>query len=194
MWKTTIRALECQFGGDYLDWLVKPYNLSTALKRVCTQLSVRILYQGRDVYCDDECQVLQDDASAQHCYVRQVILQGDDRPFCFARIVAPWSVYQQYQQQFDTLDGNLLGNTLLYSNSNTTRSPFEYQCIDKSHAYYACLDSNLSEPLPQGESLAARRSIFHMDGDYPLLVSEVFMPDIPAYPSQPCMERETQRY
>lgn len=155
-----------------MDWMLKPYNLSEALSQVCAHLSVQILFQGMDCYQDDEAQALQIQGQTS-CYVRQVILKGDGVPFCFARIVVPMQTYHQYQSQFALLNDQFLGNTLLYSNPTTKRHAFEYTRISHTHPY--------TQYLMNINPLGARRSVFHMDGQFPLLVSEIFLETIPEY-------------
>lgn len=155
-----------------IAWMLKPYNLSDALSQVCMHLSVQVLFQGMSDYHDDEAQALQIQGQTR-CYVRQVFLKGDGVPFCFARIVVPQHTYHQYQSQFSTLNDQFLGNTLLYSNATTRRDPFEYAYISQAHPYTQYLENT--------HPLGARRSVFYMDGQFPLLVSEVFLETIPEY-------------
>lgn len=182
MWTTNAQELACFANSPYRDWILKPYNLSQALKRVCDQLKVQILFQGLDQYLDDE-KIILNDFTSDRCYVRQVFLVGDDEPFCFARIVAPLSVFHHYEEAFTGLQGNLLGNTLLYSNPKTIRKAFEYSAIPRQHAYYQFLKPHLSTSRQQQleQTLAARRSIFLMDAEHPLLVTELFLTGIPEY-------------
>ena len=99
---------------------------------------------------------------------------GDGAKFCFARTCMPLATYQAYQAEFDSLNNQLLGDTLLYPRS-TARQVFHYAALMHDHAYFdKCqVDDRLT--------LAARRSLFKLQGRYPLLVTEVFLPAIPLY-------------
>lgn len=171
-WSTNIADISTDLSPIVIDWMLKPYNLSEALSRVCTHLSVQILFQGIDHYRDDEARVLRVEDEI-NCYVRQVFLRGDGVPLCFARIVASMQTYYQYEAQFSELNDQFLGNVLLYHNPMTRRDAFEYAQLSSSHPYRQYLENR--------HPLGARRSVFYMDGQFPLLVSEIFLESIPEY-------------
>lgn len=181
MWTSDINLLKEHVSEKYLVWLEKPYNLSVALQRVCDTLRVQVLYQGESVFSKDERDFLKEPSSEKHCYVRKVFLKGDDTPFCLACITVPLRTYQQYSQEFLELNGQLLGNTLLYSNKKTTRSHFQYGLVESGDTNNSLLFKGLAAYLLRAGCFPARRSIFYMDGEFPILVTEVFLEKIPLY-------------
>ena len=181
MWTSDVNVFKEIMPQHYRDWLAKPYHLSAALQRVCDELSVQVLYQGDGLLTSDESRFLRQSSLDRQCYVRNVFLKGDDIPFCFAHIAMPLCTYQQYRQEFSELNGQLLGNTLLYSNAKTTRSPFQYGFITPQDINKTLLFSELSVYPVLGDRFPARRSIFYMDGEFPLLVTEIFLSQIPLY-------------
>ena len=181
MWTSDVTVFKEIMPDHYRDWLAKPYHLSAALQRVCNDLSVQVLYQGDGLLTSDESRFLRQASLDRQCYVRNVFLKGDDVAFCFARIVVPPRTYQKYSQEFGELNSQLLGNTLLYANGKTTRGPFQYGLIAPHEINNAQLFNELKVSPVLGDHFPARRSIFYMDGEFPLLVTEVFLAKIPLY-------------
>ena len=172
MWTADIIELTTLLDAHAQAWLQRPYRLADALRRVCQQLQVTVVHTGEGSYLDDEQAVLGDNELGG--YQREVFLVGDGVPFCFARTVMPLTTYQQFQQQFDTLNSKLLGEQLLYPNQ-TVRSAFEYSVIDTQHPYFDCCGVSKTLTLP------ARRSQFFLEQQFPLLITEVFLPAIPHF-------------
>jgi len=166
----------------FLDWLTKPYIISKAMKQVCTNLAVKIISQELDIILPSETNLLNYDNDK--AFIRKVFLTGDNFPWEYARVVVPKTTYLQYKTTFTELGGKLIGENLLYNNPKTTRDKFEYTSLNNNsfilneiNRYLANLnfDINVSE-------IYGRRSIFHIDGAFPLLISEFFLPQIPEYP------------
>lgn len=142
------------------DWMTKPYVLSAALKRVCDTLSVEVIAQKITQARESEYLALQMPPSALPL-VREIYLKGDEVPWVYCRVVIPPQTYERFATQFEQLGNNLLGETLLYDNPGVVRSAFEYGYFPKEHRF-------------------GRRSIFWMQS-MPLLVTEIFLPAIPAF-------------
>ncbi len=174
MWSETITSLFLSLSTKECAWMTEPYELATAMRRVCRELQVKICYQGMALCYDDELQRL-GIQTVEH-FVREVFLEGDAVPFCFARTVIPVHTYQHYKEQFDGLEDRLLGKTLLYPQSNRVRrSQFEYAVVEVNHPYF------LKCAVDRAEKLGARRSVFYLEEHYPLLITEIFLPGIPFY-------------
>lgn len=181
MWTSDICLLRGNVSEKYLEWLEKPYHLSVALQRVCHKLRVQVLYEGNGVLEESERDLLQTPPSEKNGYVRNVFLMGDDVPFCFAHITVPSHTYRHYYSAFCKLGDRLLGNTLFYANPRTTRSPFQYGLIHIQSLYNPLLFKELNVAAVSESGMPARRSIFYMDSQFPVLVTEVFLPGIPVY-------------
>jgi len=123
--------------------------------------------------------VIQMAIKASSAFVRQVFLENEGVSWTYGRVIIPSEVYQRHFGQFDALKDRPIGETLLYNNPEVSRSAFEYAALTSSHPVYRTINDHffLSEPL-----LWARRSLFLMKGD-PLLVTEVFLPTLPCFPS-----------
>ncbi len=98
----------------------------------------------------------------------------------------PNQTYLTYKTELDNLGNRPIGETLLYSNPTTTRSDFEIKRITQddellfdelvhTNFYRAVIERNARVP-----ELWARRSVFTLQG-HPLLITEVFLSDIPDY-------------
>lgn len=158
-----------------LEWLTKPYILSQALRRICQTLSVKVIKQCFMEAFEDEYDVLQTNASTLPL-IRQVFLEGDGVLLTYGRVVIPKTTYEQYFSQFESLNNNLIGETLLYKNPDATRGAFEYACVNSSHP----IAKEVIAFFTDVEFLWARRSIFSLKS-YPLLVTELFLPTLPPY-------------
>lgn len=172
MWQSQTEHLSHCLNDNQLAWLGRPYHLARALRRVCNELKVERIYQGPGDYLDDEAVVL-DDSQTVGC-TREVFLCGDGIQFCFARTCMPLKTYQAFKTELDSLNHQLLGDTLLYPRS-TARQMFYYAALTHDHPYFQ--KSQVDDQL----TLGARRSLFYLQDYYPLLVTEVFLPAIPLY-------------
>lgn len=160
------------------EWLTKPYILSRALKQVCQTLTVKVIKQCFMPAFEDEYAVLKMPASVSP-FIRQVFLEGDGISLTYGRVVIPKTTYEQHFAQFESLNNNLIGETLLYQNPDVTRGAFEYACVGSSHS----IVKEIAMFLPEFELLWARRSVFSLKS-YPLLVTELFLPTLPPYRTQ----------
>ncbi len=180
-WTTEIAVFSGELSEHSCDWARKPYHLAEALKRICRTLSVNILSQSIDEIYPDERDLLSC-AHVQECaYVRQIFLEGDGVPLCFARVTVPLITYYHYEDQFKNLGENLLGNALLYAQPGTVRGEFEFTIMTEKNPLYIYLKSKLPKDYFLAETVFARRSLFCMEDKFPLVVTEIFLNQLPAY-------------
>ncbi len=167
------------------EWLCKPFVLSRALRKVCAQFTVHITDQRvKPLYADEIAALGCYETS--NGYIRETYLGDENHPFVYARVTMPESTYLMYKAELDNLGNRPIGETLLYSNPTTTRSDFEIKRITQddellfdelvhTNFYKAVIERNARVP-----ELWARRSVFTLHG-HPLLITEVFLSDIPDY-------------
>lgn len=173
MWTRSIMHYATQLSDQDQGWMTQPHQLAAAMRRVCADLRIQICEQGMAEMLVEEQVFLA--VPQSQAWIREVLILGDGVPFCFARTVVPPVTYQQYQQTFDTLDTRFLGDHFLYLNKGSmTRSSFEYAIISSNHPYF--LKTGVTDVM----TLPARRSIFYIADQYPLLINEVFLPKLPA--------------
>jgi chorismate-pyruvate lyase len=174
MWDQSTVQLAQVLSENDINWMTKPYRLADALVCVCEKLIVEVQFQGMGFYVEGEQDLL--NINEDDCYVREVFLKGDEANLCFARTVMPIKTYQACQNEFDTLSSKLLGKSLLYSQGDgVTRSAFHYAAIDSLHPYFA------KARVLGNQKLGARASVFCIDNEFPLLVTEVFLPNMPLF-------------
>jgi chorismate--pyruvate lyase len=167
------------------EWIRKPFVLSEALRRVCNNFSVKISDQSVKPLYSDEISALKC-YSCESGYVRETYLGDPTNPLVYARVSMPESTYAAYKSELDSLGTRPIGETLLYKDPSLTRSEFEVKRLSQNdellfdslvhHQFHrAVIERNA-----RGQELWARRSVFKING-HPLLITEVFMPDIPNY-------------
>ena len=167
------------------EWLSKPYVLSKALKKVCDDFCVEIADQQIKELYADEIAVLK-------CYeeplgyVRETYLGGKNNPLVYARVTMPPSTYKARKNELDSLGNRPIGETLLYNDPTMWRGEMEIKCLTENDQllFDALVHENFYKAViakkARGNELWARRSVFRISG-YPLLITEVFMADIPDY-------------
>lgn len=181
MWKKTIKDLSNKVPKKYLDWMTKPYKLGDALRQVCQQVSVNVIEQSMRMPYEDEFHLIniEDEFDKKDCFVREVILEGDHVPFVFARVVIPDFVHEKYVSDFDQLGTKLIGETMLYKSHTTLRGHFEYAELPPEHALHVRANACLPQEHQNENAYWARRSVFYLDGSFPILITEIFTASIP---------------
>jgi chorismate-pyruvate lyase len=167
------------------QWLFEPYVLSQSLRRVCENFGVEV---------SDQCikHLYVDEVAALKCYdttlgfVRETYLGDRGNPIVYARVTMPQTTYESKKFELDSLGDRPIGETILYGDPTLTRSEFEVKRITGNDELLFDLlvhDSFFKaevERKAQVNELWARRSFFTISGN-PLLITEVFLPNIPAY-------------
>jgi chorismate--pyruvate lyase len=184
-WKSVTSTSADYIPPSVNEWVRKPFVLSEALRRVCDNFSVKISDQATKPLYADEIAVLKCYESEMG-YVRETYLGDTTNPLVYARVSMPESTYEAYKIELENLGSRPIGETLLYKDPTFTRSEFEVKRLTQDdellfdtlvhHQFYRAViakDTNSRE-------LWARRSVFTLSGN-PLLITEVFMPDMPKY-------------
>ncbi len=105
--------------------------------------------------------------------VREVALLCDGRPVVFAHSVLPVAALRRSWRFVVGLGNRPLGE-VLFSNPRIRRAPLRFRQLDWHHPLY----QPAARLLPAAPArLWARRSLFRLSGS-PLLVTEVFLPDV----------------
>jgi chorismate--pyruvate lyase len=157
-WNTNCESLNLATDNKFLHWLTQPEKLSVALRACCNNLSVKVLKQEIGIAAPDEQDFLE--INETNSLVREVYLCGDAIPLVLARVIVPAATYAKYKNIFDTLGNNLIGEHFLYQHKNLLRGELHFAAIG---------------------DLFARRRIFYINND-PILITEIFLPNIPEYP------------
>lgn len=103
----------------------------------------------------------------QYALIREVELIGQSQVWVYARSIIPAATLTGRQRQLKQLGSRSLGS-MLFADPSMTRTPLQISQLT----------------LSQGQQAWARRSIFSL-ANKPLLVCEVFLPELQQVHSQP---------
>jgi len=163
-------ALGC--GAELGRWLSNRGSLTQRIQQRCTCFEVCGVRSSLASIAPDESLLL-GIAPRRLAYTREVFLYADSKPVVFAHSVlhrkhlcGAWSAVR-------LLGSKPLG-ALLFAHPLVERLPLHYKALGNTHPLYQRAAAVLSDP-PQ--RLWARRSLFYLH-DAPLLVTEIFLPDI----------------
>lgn len=159
-------------GADLAPWLRDHGSLTQRIQQRCTQFAVRNVHGGLARIALDESALL-GIAPQQLAYSREVFLYADDQPVVFAHSVVAHEHLRGEWSAVRKLGSKPLG-ALLFAHPLVERKPLHYQALRSTHPLYQRAVAELSDPPRR---LWARRSLFLLH-DAPLLVTEVFLPEI----------------
>jgi chorismate--pyruvate lyase len=167
-WLTFIPAIET----GYAPWLHDHGSLTRRIQQRCSQFEVSNIYNGMSMSSRDEMNILHI-PRRQHIYTRDVFLHADGKPVVFAHSVVAAQHLRGVWHTLQHLGSRPLG-ALLFSHPLVQRAPLRYKALKPDHPLYRHAVQVLDAVPPR---LWARRSVFILHGA-PLLVTEVFLPDI----------------
>ena len=155
------------------NWLLDTGSLTERLQSQSKSFHLTLLGQRQAPISLEEFQrVCTPDQSfeQQEWQVREVLLWGDNQPWVFARSIIP---QQLCEGDFVNLNTQPLGQ-LIFNDKRFKRMPFEVANISPSQAFLNKLY------ISSNKDLWGRCSAFSFEG-LKMSVSEVFLPDSPAY-------------
>src|SRR3990170_4724838 len=167
------------------QWLFQPYVLSNSLRKVCENFCVEVTEQCVKYLYADEVAALKCYDTTQG-FVRESYLGDHGNPLVYARVTMPETTYEFKKFELDNLGNRPIGETLLYKDPTLTRSEFEVKRItcDDELLFDVMVHENFFraeiEKVAPVKELWARRSFFTIAGK-PLLITEVFLSNIPPY-------------
>ena len=166
--------------AELLDWLLDSTSLTRRLQETCQgKFRVIPLSQRWQRPMLNEAQAL---GVLPHelSFVREVHLLCDDRPWVFARTVIPVRTLTGPRRRLARLGKKPLG-AMLFADPSMRRSGIEIAAIKPGQPIYLRATACLQEPPAV---IWGRRSAFFLNHK-PLLVSEIFLPEI-GYSTSPC--------
>jgi chorismate--pyruvate lyase len=156
-------------------WLIDPTSLTDRIRGACAgAFCVRVLREGYQRPRLDESKVL-GIRRGRFAWVREVQLLCDAEPWVFARTVIPLTSLTGPQRRLAHLGNRPLG-AYLFAHPATSRGLVEVASIRRGQAMFAQAVVGVARP---GDRIWGRRSVFRVNGK-PLLVTEVFLPGLPA--------------
>ncbi len=173
VWRPENQYLRCSVPEGLLSWLLDTDSLTRRISQKCRGcFRVRVLDQGWGYPRHDERLVLRIPAR-QRVTIRQVQLLCNEVPWVFARTLIPVSTLHGPQRRLAYLGNKPLG-AYLFADPSMRRGPVELARISRRHAMYLPATSGIKT---KPADIWGRRSVFWIGGK-PLLVSEVFLPDL----------------
>jgi chorismate--pyruvate lyase len=158
------------------DWLFDAGSLTRRLRRACPRrFQVRVLRQGRMRPSREEARALTLRPDAW-TWIREVQLLCGDRPWVFARTLIPAATLNGRGRRLTQLGTRPLGE-VLFADPGVCRGPVEVARIVAGQVLHQRAFSGFIEPP---DAIWGRRSVFRIDGR-PLLVCEIFLPDLPVF-------------
>lgn len=167
-WHTLLPNIETA----YTPWLRANGSLTLHIQQRCNNFSVRNVQNHLAVAMYDETALLGLPAR-QRIYTREVFLHADDHPVVYAHSVVSAQHLRGAWHALQNLGTRPLG-ALLFAHPLVKRSELHFHALKLSHPLYQRATTALDSPPPR---LWARRSLFILH-DAPLLVTEIFLPDI----------------
>lgn len=168
VWHTRAPDATC----PYRPWLIDQGSLTRRIQVRCDSFSVRHVRLSYGKACRDEAALvgLQQRARA---LLREVYLYCGERPMVFAHSVLPLRGLRGPWHALSALGNKPLG-AALFADPLVKRTPLAFKKLTARDELYVRACRLLTH---QPSHLWARRSIFSLK-DSPILVTEVFLPDI----------------
>lgn len=173
-WRPARAQLRFCIPGPVRNWLLDEGSLTRLVIRNCPQrFRVRVLYQGWRRPQPGERRVLRMSVAGA-VFIREVELYCGSRPWVFARTLIPAGTLRGGARRLAHLRDRPLG-AVLFADPRVLRGRLEVAELLPEHLLFRAAAERLGS-VPG--SLWGRRRVFHVD-DKPLLVNEIFLPDLP---------------
>lgn len=167
-WHTFLPNIET----GYAPWLHAKGSLTLRIQQRCNHFSVCNMHNRLATAAYDETALL-GLPTRQKIYTREVFLHADGKPVVFAHSVVAARHLCNAWHALRNLGNRPLG-ALLFAHPLVRRSALHFHALKPNHPLYRRAVVALDTP-PQ--KLWARRSLFILH-NAPLLVTEIFLPDI----------------
>jgi len=175
VWRVASRLRRHDIPETVLRWLLDPASLTRRVQLACSgTFAVQVLAQRWARPQQNELRVLGMRAGSR-ALIREVYLSCDGRPWVYARTVIPGTTLTGSRRRLAYLRSRPLG-AMLFADPGMKRGPVEIARLMPCDRLYPAATRHLDS---QPESIWGRRSLFRLSGA-PLLVSEIFLPGIPA--------------
>lgn len=179
-WLTVDSTVSSAIPENIGKWLFDESSLTLRVKNYCAEydlgcFSVKVLSQGICQPSSDELKGLKLN-NEQNALIREVLLYGGESPLIYARTVIPSQTLTGEQKVLGELGNRPLGE-FLFSQPDLQRDVMEVASLKQGQQLF---DSAISHLKSNPGEIWARRSVFRLKHK-PLLVAEVFLPDILKY-------------
>lgn len=173
-WRPLGRGVLVGAGSRLARWLRDDSSLTRRVVQACPgRFSVEVTTQSRAKALPSERRLLGISPYAR-VLVREVELRCDGRTWVFARTLIPASSLRGPARRLSALGSRPLG-AVLFADPTTERRRIEIGRLGRRHPLFARAARNLDH---KPHYLWGRRTLF-LYADRPLLVNEIFLPDVP---------------
>ena len=158
------------------NWLLESGSLTRRVVQACGGgcFRVRLLHQGWGSPLNSERRLLRTRRGVM-MLIREVELLCDERPWVFARTLIPATSLQRSVRRLTQLGERPLG-AVLFSDPKVHRGVTQIARLLPKHPLFQAACAHVEQ---SPESLWGRRTLFTLSGR-PLLVNEIFLPELPA--------------
>ncbi len=155
------------------SWLFDTTSLTQRLRQACHgRFQVRVISEAQVRPLRDERVALRM-RGHEGAVVRMVYLLCDGRPWVFARTVIPLRTLSGAQRRLAYLGSKPLG-AMLFADKSMRRSEVEVARLAAGCTVFSMATQTLEH---KPDEIWGRRSVFYLQNK-PLLVSEIFLPDL----------------
>ena len=173
-WRPRARLRQGELPAGLGAWLFDPGSLTRRLRQACSGFfRVQVLGQTWARPLPSEAELLAVD-HRRYVWTREVQLFCDTEPWVFARTVIPPVTLRGRGHRLQYLGDRPLGE-VLFTDPRTRRGEVEIARITPAQRLHQRAFGKFAEAPTV---IWGRRSLFRIDGR-PLLVYEVFLPDLP---------------
>jgi len=167
-----VMAASRPLSPERADWLWDDSSLTRRLRASCSgDFRVRVLGQRRRRLLPEESRLLQI-PRCETAIVREVLLCCEGRPWVFARTVIPLQTVRGPQWRLTRLGSRPLGEALFADRRVSRGELLPVHVLPGQRLH--CIVGSLTEREP----LCGRRSLFWYPDNKPLLVTELFLPEM----------------
>ena len=173
IWRPIRQLHHVKLEPKLTKWLFDSSSLTERLIHACSgTFSVRILQEGWGNPMLNEAKQLEMRPSS-YAWIRQVHLLCDEKPWVFARPVIPPHTLRGKQRRLSRLGKKPLG-AVLFADKSMQRTEMEIACIVPGQQLFQLATHHMATAE---QAIWGRRSVFFLNRN-PLLVSEIFLPEI----------------
>jgi len=174
VWKPKYQWIGEKIPASFSCWLHDEGSLTKQIINACAeQFRVHVLNQHWGIPMLNESLRLQSNPG-EFALIREVILYCGDEPWVYARTIMPRKTLTGKQRHLLMLGTKPLG-AILFSDPNMHRDEIEIARINRQHDIFATAMTGHDDKY---DEIWGRRSIFYIGKQKPLLVNEVFLPNI----------------
>lgn len=173
VWRARRHLFSANIPAEEAFWLFDDSSLTARIQQACKgEFRVEVITQSWQRPMLNEEQRLRIRAG-RNALVRQVYLYCDDTPWVFARTVIPHGTLYGKESHLAHLHNKPLG-AVLFADPTMRRGEVEVAEIKAGQRLFQTATASMkNKPV----SIWGRRSVFYLHGK-PLLVNEIFLPDI----------------